>query len=173
MPSPKHESIASLVDQALAAKKSLEGEPDWAKGNRDGENRLSMPVKIKGEVSHLTLGITAYPNDPQGLRFTVTLNWPPCIWRVDFDPEHEWHLNPLDRAQILGGYRISGRHFHGWNDNRHLATHSALPDSLKCARQLPKSIRTFDDGLRWFCSEVNIVLPKDHGIIFPQKTSLL
>jgi hypothetical protein len=92
--------IADLVDRFLAeGDKALAGSPDWSPGNRDGEMRLSMPVMVKGQASPVHFQITAYPNEAT-LRFTLTLNWPPCFWRVDFDPPHKRHHNPL--KQVAG-----------------------------------------------------------------------
>lgn len=164
-------SLVETVDALLLADKTLAGEPSWAKGNRDGDFRLSMPVVIGDEMPGVTLQVTAYPNEPS-LRFTITLNLPPCIWRLDFDPDTEVHHNPLDWPAQLGGYRVRGPHFHAWEDSRHLTTAATLPD-LRYARAFPSNIKTFDSALRWFCGRTKIRLSGQQRITLPPRTVLI
>ena len=164
--------MASLVDEFLKAEKRLVGEPDWGPGNRPSEQRLNVPLSINGAPTNVNLQITAYPNEPT-LRFTITLNWPPCFWRVDYDPPHKRHTNPLHRVPLLGGARrVEGPSYHSWADNKHLATMAALPDNLDCARPLASKIRGWDNTFRWFCEETRIVLGGSK-IELPPKTRFI
>jgi hypothetical protein len=161
-----------MVDALLAADKELAGTAIWEAGNRIGERRLVWPVLIGGQLKGVNLNITAYPNSPP-LQFGITLNVPPCVWRLDFEHPHAKHRNPLPDAERLGGYRINGSNYHAWADNRHLATAATLPKELECARALPANIQTFEAGLRWFCGETKIRIRNEQMIEFPERTGLI
>ncbi len=173
---PKTEYIAKVVDALLKADKSLDGEPPpWVEGNRRTEKRLLWPVAVDGSYIGLSLQITAYPNDPgyRGERFTITLNVPPCIWRMDFDPPYKRHTNPPDFGARTGTFTVSGKSFHSWADNRHYATKTRLPTVLGCARLLPPEVRHFRQALRWFCDETNSKILSEQMFDYPQRELML
>ena len=167
---PAATPIAALIDQFLAGPKRLAGRPVWRSGNGSDDKRVVWPILVGTSVSEATLGITAYPNRT-ALQFTITLNLPPCIWRLDFIPPQESHSNPLDRGSMLG-YRVYGPHYHAWADNRHLATAATLPKVLLCARSLPRQITKWDQAFRWFCAAVGIALEPDQVIDLPPREGL-
>lgn len=164
--------IADYADSLLKADKMLAGAEAWAEGNRPGERRLTWPVLVNGELVGVHLCITAYPASAP-LRFTIGLNVPPCIWRLDYDPPFKRHRNPLADGARLGAYVITGPHYHAWPDNRHFATPGTLPRKLECARELPRNIQTFHAGLRWFCGETNIKIPSGPLIDLPAREKLI
>ncbi len=166
-----HHPVATLVEKYLAAEKELSGIPNWRAGNRDGEQRAVWAVLL-GDVNAGNLDLTAYPDEPS-LRFTITLNLPPCIWRLDYDPDFKMHTNPPDRVPPLDDFTIRGPNYHAWDDNKHLVNGSSLPAKLKCARRLKENIRRFDSALRWFCGETNIKLPVGPLIDLPPRSRLL
>jgi hypothetical protein len=168
---PQTGFIADVVDAMLAADKELAGMPQWDSGNRDGESRLVWPVLLQGRLVGITLNITAYPADPP-LRYTITLNVPPCVWRLDFEHPYKRHKNGLSDGKRLGAYVINGPNFHAWPDNRHLATPAILPKKLECARAFDHAA-TFNAGLRWFCGETKILLRRDQEIDFPARERLI
>jgi hypothetical protein len=72
---------------------------------------------------------TAYPYE-KALRFTLTLNIPQCIWRLDYDLGAESHRNPMDRLSMLDNQAVLwGPGFHAWKDNRYLP-HKVSYDKL-------------------------------------------
>lgn len=166
------DNIADKVAAFLLVEKELQGEQFWGPGNRDEERRISWPISVEGEMFGATLALTAYPDEPEQ-RFTITLNLPPCVWRLDMDPDYKRHRNPYDRGERLGTHTISGPNYHSWDDNRHLATPSRLPDKLTCARPLPTGFRTFERALRWFCGETKIILPNNQMVELPPRERLV
>lgn len=164
--------IANLIDDLLAAEKTLAGTPYWRDGNRPDERRLDWPVLVEGQSVNCLISVTAYPNIGEE-RFTITLNYGGrCIWRVDYEPNYAHHINPPERAVTLGGYDIPGPHYHSWGDNRHHATPVSLPKELDCARELPSNARGWDNVFRWFCGEINVNQP-DEIPDLPRRTRLL
>ena len=164
--------IADTVDAFLLAEKELEGEQHWSPGNRSEERRITWPVLVEGELIGAFLGLTAYPDEPKQ-RFTITLNLPPCIWRLDMEPDYKLHRNPYRQAEQLGGHKIAGPNFNSWADNRHLATPARLPDKLTCARALPSTFKTFESAFRWFCGETRIIVPNNQMVSLPLRERLV
>jgi hypothetical protein len=162
---------AELVDRLLAAEKRLQGRPSWTEGN-PGEMKIRWPLLVGTSVSEAYLFLAAYPNSPSA-RFTIGFVYRHMIARLDFLPEHEYHDNPLDRLWSLGASRVYGSHYHSWTDNRYLATATAIPRELTCARVLSPQIRRWEQAFRWFCGEVGIVLGSDEIPDFPAKDRLL
>lgn len=164
--------IADYADGLLKADKVLAGAEVWSDGNRPAERRLKWPVLVEGELVGVSLCITAYPAAPE-LRFTISLVVPPCIWRLDYDPPFKKHRNSLADGERLGGFVITGPHYHAWTDNQHLAEPATLPKKLDCARKLPRNIQTFHSALRWFCAETNIRIPPERMIDLPAREKLI
>lgn len=164
-------TIAALVDQLLAAEKTLQGYPAWQDGHPT-DFRIRWPLLVGDSISTAYLALTSSRSTPE-VRFSIALIYQACIARVDYLPDYEWHDNPLDRASLLGGSRMFGPHVHAWQDNRHLATAATLPKALDCARALPPQMRKWDQAFRWFCKEVNITLGHDQMIDLPSRKALL
>lgn len=168
--------IADAVDGFLQADKALAGNAIWRDGTGDEDWRAAYVVLVEGEHVGAALDLTAYPQTPTNradCRFTITLNCPQPVWRIDFDPPDKGHPNPIDRIGILGEGMVFGPHFHSWQDNRHLATRAALPRELSCARTLPPQIRRWEQAFRWFCGQTGISLPAGPVIGLPERDRLV
>jgi hypothetical protein len=164
-------SIAELIDDLLAAEKTIAGDPDWRIGPYDGEDRLVMPLRIRGVSTGSDLMISAYPYLGNS-KFRIMVCAEKCVWRIDhvFD---EPHVNSFSRPSDLDEYSFNEPHYHAWSDNRRFCTHQSLPDRLYNARIMPPDVRSFDSSLRWFCGKTNIVQPP-HGLIaLPPRRRLL
>ena len=165
----KGPSIAKVIDDLLAVRKTFTGEPDW----RDiypHESRLVMPLHIDGVSSGADLRISAYPFIGDS-KFRILLCVPRCVWRVDHVTD-EWHFNSFNRPADLEEESFCQPHYHAWADNRRFCAYATLPDRLENARILLKSL-SFDSVLRWFCGETNIEPPRKGAIVLPQRKKLL
>src|ERR1700757_3886671 len=91
--------IAELIDDLLAARKTIEGVPTWAEAPYVGEERLLMPLYVEGASASFYLIITAYPYVGHS-RFRIMLCAPKCVWRIDYTID-EPHLNSFDRSADL------------------------------------------------------------------------
>lgn len=167
----KGSSVAALIDQTLAADKSVEGRPDWQRLGNGDEMRLVLPVFVGARSTDASVEIDAYPNAP-GLQFRILLNVEKCVWRVDFT-DYELHVNPVDTFTSITPHSFTEPHYHSWLDNRRYCTQSSLPSKLKIARPLAKNLRAFDAVFRWFCGEVNIAQPPSNMVILPSRTRLI
>jgi hypothetical protein len=162
--------VGELIDQMLAAEKTLGGVPSW-QGAQRGELRLIIPLEIEAVSCGAHLEIDAYPNqDP--LRFRIMIYSPKCIWRVDFTTG-EPHVNPLDSPPDIPKRQFDRPHYHSWADNRRYCTQNGLPDRLSIARLVPDNLRSFDSTFRWFCGETRIAQPPTGLIELPPRTALL
>lgn len=163
--------VSKLIDAFLAAEKTLQGKAAWL-GDGNAERRVRWPLLVGDTVSDAYLQLTAYPNRADQ-KFTIALIYRVCVERVDWLPEYEWHDNPLDRADRLGGARLHGPHHHAWADNRHLATAAILPKELHCARLVPRQIRRWEQAFRWFCDGTRIGFEHDQMLDLPPRDKLL
>lgn len=163
--------IRKRIDAFLAAKKTLGGTASWTTGNRADERRAVWPVLLNGQSVGASLQATAYPHESV-LRFTIGLEWPDCIWRLDFEPYYKHHANAHTEVQRLSVEpRIDGPHYHAWADNRHLVRGARI-GQLPVARQF-KRIRKWEAAMRWFCGQTNIVMPTSQMLDFPRRDRLL
>jgi hypothetical protein len=163
-------SITLLVDALMRAKKTLAGEPDWKEVGHRGEHRLVLPLMIEGTVCPLDLEINGYPNI-RDLRFRIMLRMPQCVWRIDY-VDDELHVNPADDWWDCG-VSFTEPHYHSWEDNRRLATHSQVPDPMPVARVLPPNLNSFDNVFRWFCEQTNIAQPPSNMVYLPSRNRLV
>lgn len=163
--------IAELIDDLLAARKTITGIPDWAEAPYQGEERLLMPLRINGLSAGVSLIVISYPVSGHS-KFRIMLCAPKCVWRIDYAP-NEPHVNSLNRPNDLLEYHFCEPHYHSWSDNRRFCTHQALPERLLNARIMPVDVRTFDTSLRWFCGETNIGQPSPGTIVLPPRRRLL
>ena len=148
--------VADLVDQLLATPKSLGGRPSWADGSWDGQKRIAWPVLVDGETVGATLvAITNTAIDE--LNFSISLAVQDrSVCRLDYDPPLKLHTNPIEPGKPNSGLVMRGPHYHGWADNRCLATPAALPKALDWRSELPNNLRTWENAFRWFLGENNI-----------------
>lgn len=163
--------IAALIDDLLAARKTLGGVPDWQTGPYEGEERLLIPLRVDGVSSGADLIITGYPYVGH-TKFRIMICAPQCIWRIDYvNDEH--HVNSFNRPPDLIEYDFCEPHYHSWPDNRRFSTHNSLPNRLENARIMPADVRSFDSALRWFCGQTNIDQPQNGLIALPPRRRLL
>src|SRR5260370_14819144 len=87
------------VDAFLAAKKALGGTASWTTVNRPDQRRAVWPVLLMRRSAGATLQATAYPHEST-LRFTIGLESPDCICRVDFEPYYIHHSNPHTEVSL-------------------------------------------------------------------------
>jgi hypothetical protein len=161
--------IAELIDDLLAAKKTIGGFPNWTEAPFEGEERLLMPLLISGVSSGAELTVIVYP--PFGhMRFRIMLCATKCVWRIDYAFD-EPHVNSLNKPPDLMEYQFCEPHYHSWGDNRRFCTYHGLPDKLPNARIMPQ--RSFDSSLRWFCGETNIAQPPSGMIYLPPRRRLI
>jgi hypothetical protein len=163
--------IAELINDLLAARKTIEGVPRWEEGPYVGKERLLMPLYVEGASGNVDLIITAYPYAGHS-RFRVMLCAPKCVWRTDCTID-EPHFNSFDRPADLEEVYFCEPHYHSWSDNRRFCTMQGLPDKLPNARKMPTEVRSFDSCLRWFCGQTNIEQPAAGMITLPPRRRLL
>lgn len=163
----KAEFIQS-VDNFLAREKSIAGvgnPPQW-QPNRDGVgHEIRMPIEVGGVQygDHLIIWCV-----PQAKAFHILISrLDACVCRLDFD-DLQGHTNTLFAADDGLPGIVSGRHFHRWSLNTRFVMANGSLEKLKHAEELPVKIRLFDQALRWFCHETNIMLPHDHNITLPE-----
>jgi len=164
--------VAELIDELLAARKTLSGIPDWRRPYNADEWRIRVPLRIAGTSTGTDLTVCTYP-EASTPSWRMMINAPKCVWRVDHVDDDEQHVNSLERPKDLAEHSFRTPHFHAWEDNRHFCTHSSLPDRLLNARILPVNVHTFDNCLRWFLGQTNIDQPPDGLIVPPPRTRLL
>ncbi len=162
--------VATLIDDMIAAQKTLGGVPSWQPSGLRSEYRLVMPLEIDGVSCGAHVEVDCYPNIKE-LRYRIMIFAPKCIWRVDHW-DRERHPNPLDVPPDVPRGWVEGPHYHSWEDNRRYCTQNALPDRLLIARLMPP-IRQFDAAFRWFCGETNIEQPPAGLIELLPRTSLI
>jgi hypothetical protein len=163
--------IAELIDDLLAAPKTIAGLPDWAEAPYQGEERLLMPLQINSVSCGAELIITAYPYLGHS-KFRIMICAPKCVWRIDY-ANNEAHINSFNRPPDLGEYNFCDPYYHSWADNRRFCTQGTLPDKLYNARIMPADVRSFDTASRWFCGETNIEQPSPGWIALPPRRRLI
>lgn len=160
-----------IVDQLMAARKTLGGIPQWRPVGERGEYRQVIPLDVDGVGTDCHVELNAYPNITDELRFRIMIFAPQCVWRVDYVTD-ETHVNPLGTGLDIPDGLFAEPHYHAWADNRRFSNNNALSNRLPIARILP-NLRTFDATFRWFCGETNIAQPPAGLIELPPRTSLL
>lgn len=163
-------SIVALIDDFMAAPKTLEGEAVWRDAGHHGQYRVVFPLYVNGVSSGFDLEICAYPNLTP-LRFTLCIRQPKCVWRLDYS-ETDVHTNSLKAPPDIAGQTIVGFHYHSWADNRRFVTGGQLPEMMKNARSLPEGVKGFEAAFVWFCRETKIALPPTGKIDLPPRTEL-
>jgi hypothetical protein len=163
--------IAELIDDLLAARKTIAGLPNWIEAPYEWEERLLMPLHINGVSGGVDLIVTAYPHFGHS-KFRIMICAPKCIWRIDHAND-EPHVNSFERPLDLEETDFCEPHYHSWSDNRRFCTHGGLPDKLLNARKMPADVRSFDTSLRWFCGQTNIEQPVVGMITLPPRRRLI
>lgn len=162
--------IAWLIDEFLEAPKELGGIPKWRDMGAHDQHRLVIPLFLEGDSTGLDLEICTYPNT-EPLRFGITLRMERCVWRLDYS-HTDVHPNSLSAPPDIAGAILVGPHYHAWEDNRHFATHNALPKRLLNGRVFSENIKTLEEALDWFCRKTNIIPPPPGLITLPARNRL-
>lgn len=165
--------VSQIIDELIEAPKVLGGEPGWQPTDHNqNELRLLMPLLLRGGTStNARVEVKSYPNIIP-IKYRILFLVHECLFRVDYAFD-ETHLNPLNKPYSLLETRVSGLHYHSWNDNKTFCTHTCLPRELKHARILPDGLRNFDNTFRWFCGQLNIEQPSAGLVELPPRTRLL
>jgi len=164
--------IRVTVDRLLAAEKTLAGTASFQPlQGEQRQQRWRKACVIQGEVTPLDIEVQAYPDSPN-LKFRIILIYQRAIWRLDYS-EDGTHFNSTNRPNDLGAGPICGPHYHTWEDNRRFSTKSALPHTLRNARNVPSNLRTFENAFRWFCGETRILVLTAEIPCLPTRVSLL
>lgn len=161
---------AEAVDQLMAADKTLLGDGDWQCDAIDRDCKLVFTLAIDGVPCGLSLQITDFPMQPSK-GWTIIINAPPAVWRLDFDGPKEWHLNDVPEMHECPRL-IYGPHYHPWRLNRAGVKRGRLPTELPLAMPLP-AMRGFDATLHWFCDETRITIGKGQIPARPTPGTLL
>jgi hypothetical protein len=162
---------AGAVENFLAADKTLVGDGGWTCDLYEEACRLVFSLAVNGEISGHTFEITHFPLKAN-LEFTMIVNVPPVIMRLDYDPPTQLHVNEvgnMDECQVS----VYGPHVHLWRLNKHRIRQGKLPDTLPRALPLPSAIKTFDAALNWFCAEANIFPSKGQIPALPPRGKLI
>lgn len=104
--------LRRLIDDFMAAHKTLDGTPSWQRGNGHNEVRAIWPIFRDGSSTGASLQAIAYPNEKVP-HFSIGVHRDGCVWRLDHVPMIEGHRNSLPLGNV-----IWGPHVHSWQDNR-------------------------------------------------------
>jgi hypothetical protein len=165
------EHAAKVVDRFLAATKTLVGRGDWVCEIDTEECRMGWPLAVDGVLTRARLDVSAYPLE-QDYGFTITLNFPPCIMRLDYVPDYEGHTNPVEeysRWPLI----VLGPHIHLWEDNRRFCAASTLPRELLVAMPLANNIRRYEQAMHHFCDIARIQRSNDDLLPLPPRGRLI
>lgn len=158
------------VDAFVAADKTLVGDSGWICDPNDEQCRLKFTVAVDGVPTASTVEVIDFPLEtPRG--FTITLNVPPCIWRLDFDPSTKVHVNDVSDFHECPKL-VTGPHSHPWRLNRQFHKGKSIPEELPLALPLD-GIKSFKSALDWFCAETNITFSKNQLPELPPTGKLL
>jgi hypothetical protein len=161
---------AKVVAEFLAVTKTAEGMAYWVRDDGSEECRIGWPIAVDGLLTSATLSVTAYPFD-EAHGFTITLNFPPCISRLDFVGPNEAHANPIEDFSRCDAI-VYGPHVHLWQDNSRFCTASTLPRELECAIPVPLAVKRYEKAMFWFCDEVNIRFTQEQLLPLPPRNTL-
>lgn len=155
----------------MSQTKYVEGTAGWVAMPNSEEYRLKWPLSVDGIPTNATLDVSAHPM-VYHYPYTITLNFPPCVWRLEHVPPWDGHTNPFEPMSEFDD-EVFGPHFHSWSDNSNYAGQSSLPKELERARVLPDTIKTYEQAFRWFCDQTNIILPSNEFVDLPTRERLL
>lgn len=163
---------AEAIDQFIAADKTLVGDSGWVCDPNEDQCRLTYTIAVEGVPTGSRLEVIDYPiSRPRG--FSVTLNLPPCVWRLDYDPTPgRFHTNDVPEFHECS-QQVDGRHYHPWQLNRRFHTGRRPPDELPLALELNEGIKSFESALHWFCGQVNITFGRNQLPSLPPAGRLL
>ena len=160
-------AVQALIEKPHKTLAGVESPMQWSPA-RDG---IGVEAKIQIEVDGTQYGdklsVVAVPSLGTfhiNLIHRVGL----CVSRLDFDPMQP-HPNTMHAAQDGLPAMVTGKHFHRWSINTRFVNSDGTLERLFHAEELPASIHTFEQALRWFCSELNIDLPHGHSVDYPEE----
>jgi hypothetical protein len=162
---------AEAIDDFVAADKTLVGDGHWVCDPNENQCRLKYTIAVGGVPTSSTLEIIDYPyEEPRS--FTITLNLPPCVWRLDFDPPHKTHTNDVPDFHECPRL-VRGPHFHPWRLNREFLKGRRPPEELPRALPLTCGAKSFQSALDWFCSETRITFARNQLPALPPRGRLI
>lgn len=144
----------------------------WLPGHSLHEKVVRYPLSVVGEITG-ELQVTAFPA-AKDLTFRLALlGNDTCVCRLDYTDET--HPNDLDDVRAgLVPPDVVGPHIHPWQVNRRFFETQVKAIKLHNALPLGEVFRSFDAGLRWFCSETKIFQPPgNHAIALPKPERML
>jgi hypothetical protein len=145
----------AALDQLMTAEKTIVGSRypgSWTQGRLGEEQMIAFPVEINGEQSGVRLELAALPNAPE-MHFRLCLIASTCLCQLDYTDET--HANSFRQEADGVPIIVTGHHYHSWRGNRRFFRGSQLPLSLHNAEPYSGPTSSFDNILRWFCSEIN------------------
>lgn len=162
---------AKVIEDFLQADKTVIGTAGWSCDIETEECRASWPVAVDGVPTGARLDVSAYPLGDY-YEFSIMLNFPPCITRLDFVAPFEAHGNPVEDF-VRWNPIVWGPHIHLWEDNKRFCTASTLPKELEVAIALPEGIKRFEQAMRHFCDIVNITIASRDIPALPDRRTFL
>lgn len=167
------DEFVRYVDAFLSARKTLVGADEpliWGQTRTTEGKRLRLPLLMDGEARGESLVLDVFPDrNPPTYHLMVVIE--PTVCRVDYDPGA---VHPNDVfGPISLPVQVEGPHYHSWPVNRYRFKTASYAVPLGNAVLLPKAPMSFDNVLRWFCTDNNIELPPKHTIELPPRTKLL
>lgn len=164
---PGRDEFIQGVDRLLAASKTLVGIDAplrWQAARDQVGYEAKVPVAVNDTEYGDKLTVVAVP--VMGTFHINLIHLNLCISRLDFDPQQP-HPNTIYAAQDDLPAWVSGKHFHRWKKNKRFVVGNGTLERLWHAEELPTSIRTFENAMRWFCTEVGIALPNGNSLDYP------
>ena len=167
---PTRDEHIKAVEDFLGDTKTIalgiESPVQWSHGRQSGEECVKIPLEVDGvQMGHQLVVVFVPGRNVFSISVVYSSN---CVFRLDWD-EQGGHTNGfvahLDGLPAM----IGGLHLHRWNHNSRFFDPSKPTQELKHAEELPRSVRNFDDALRYFCDETNINLPSGHYIELPRR----
>jgi hypothetical protein len=159
------------IGEFLAADKTLAGDGFWVCDPNEDQCRLRYTIEVEGVPTASTFEIIDFPlTEPR--TFTITLNLPPCIWRLDYDPPSKIHVNDVPEMHECPRL-VRGPHYHPWHLNAKFHGGRNAPQELPLALPYTARTRTFKAALDWFCDQTRITFAKNQLPALPPRGRLL
>jgi len=160
---PPDHAFVLEIDAFMAASKQLTGILEIQQYQKARENNVwevDYPILIEGEMHGQSLKIVTHPHEKSPV-WSIVLIWPPALSRLDYT--FDKHPNPLPIRGEFHPPFVDAPHMHSWQQNKRFMTSRKTTEPIPIAVPTPP-MNNFDDYLRWFCDESNILLPHNHRI---------
>lgn len=153
----QQQQVIAAIDAALAADKTIAGQPEWQPGPRDGQVRWQAPLDAGGELTGLELVVDAYPrwDDLQFTILVISNITQRAVVKLEYS-QVAAHMNNPPVPPGVPEYLIQGPHCHHWEDNKEVFSRTTLQINTSCARYLPDNVQGFENAFRWLCGYYRI-----------------